>query len=469
MELRDGTIAKDTAGSSTSDHPATIHGEGSQDAMLDDSEFQEPTEMAARLSQIATIDDTDLDESGSSSEDESKSEAEIGGMEEEGSGGFFVDFEEIEADEDVERLISQNHTPAASTRQSPVAMRGVERIAGEEHKTVAAGHSSDDEEFESIPALDGSEQAVGGVAETTVLDRMQQDFRDRHVPKVAQGRFFDVEVYKRYTVVKAQPAAVSEPKEAGPTAAAPAVSTVHHHQKPSSLRSHGAAGAGSEVPKETAGGNSTGSEDVQGAAKTRAVASEGDDVVGALLGAMKSPGLAKAGTEAMVSRMRQASPLAHVGEAAAVEAGNEKPGEVPNDLLVAMQAIEGTAPAVAPEQQQQQPAAGDSGKTAKELAALLPREYSGPFSQLTAAEHVWYLKQTHRAKAGETLTHKEMQELSRLRGRVETEQQRFRQQSREAVAPRLGFISTAVKQWAAAELERQRARALAIYGRRYRA
>ncbi|KAJ2724826.1 hypothetical protein GGI07_001678 [Coemansia sp. Benny D115] len=155
-----------------------------------------------------------------SSDDEVKDE---GSDMEDVGGGFLGDFEEIEEDEDVERFISQNHTPSVSTRHSPAIQE--RRIVGPPNEEIGSEESSDEDSFESIdkdPAVASkmeedspvksavsagtkrkNEAGVPVVSESIVQKYRvaEERFCDRWVPKLKDGRFFDAAVYRAYSVV----------------------------------------------------------------------------------------------------------------------------------------------------------------------------------------------------------------------------------------------------------------------------
>ncbi|KAJ1960054.1 hypothetical protein GGI12_004011 [Dipsacomyces acuminosporus] len=527
------------------------------------------------------------------------------------AGAFLGDFEEIEEDEDVERLISQNHTPTASAHQSPQPLRP--RIVG---KDVAGSldaamssnnESSDDSDdnFESIPELSGSlstqdlppdsdaaskstdasvhsaelDQTAStksaadtnhvhcaaqlSEAQTTALearskglDALQRQFREKYIPKLEQGLFFNMDVYKKYTIVtttdKPALSTSSAPKAPAPVANASAPAAAQ--QKPSSLRGSGSSSAeaktqataipapkvpvkaallslpppakqvqaetgiassiistppkpsdlavsgpsadaptskATEAPAATrqeearSGPNSPASNRTQeppsaqqsprSSNRAKSALSERDDVVGALLGAMKSPTMPQTHhkqhqpqtqpqfqPQPQLQQLRKPENDEASSQSIPPGASNTISHSIPDDMLAAMQAIEGTGGP------QTTAAVHASGSAPTDLASRLPKGYSGPFSQLSLAEHSFYVAQTQRMKAGE-LSAKENAEYQRLKAKVESEQQKFRTQARENVLPLLAFINKSVSTTVRDELAKSMDEDASRYPRLYSA
>ncbi|KAJ2363867.1 hypothetical protein H4S01_004073 [Coemansia sp. RSA 2610] len=145
-----------------------------------------------------------------------------------------------------------------------------------------------------------------------------------------------------------------------------------------------------------------------------------DDVVGTLLGAMSSP----------KSRVQEQTALA----------------AIPSDMMAAMMAIEGGS--TAPKSAQIMPE-----NLAHMMAQRLPKGYKGPFSQLTAVEHTQYLQLAQRAKTG-ALVGKEHSDYTRLKARVDIEQQQFRERAREQAQARVRLIQDEINSSTSQELTR---------------
>ncbi|KAJ1945454.1 hypothetical protein GGF37_001692, partial [Kickxella alabastrina] len=453
-------------------------------------------------------------------------------------GGFLGDFEEICEDEDVERFISQNHTPAVSTRHSPeicdkaessdeedifesipdqedVVMESatVEPVApepisveklSEEQVMVAAAVETVAAVQMTEPAAEPQEieevvqeiaEVVPEIAEVTdvaesakpaktawlVSESIKQKyreledrFRDQFVPKLGKGQFFDPETYRKYTVI----GNVAEASVAAPAVLQPQQQQAqqqpqqqprrqaqqqqpqqqhiqqpqhqpqqqhiqqpqhqpqqqhiqqpqHQQQKPSSLRS--GALVQTDPPVST---------------RTRSTkASDQDDVVGALLGAMQPA---------------NKKPSPHADAAQATQA------TIPTDMLAAMAALDGPTPADAPTQPAQPKADPTPHVTAKDLAAHLPRGYAGPFSQLTLAEH--QRCQFLGSRGAKALGAREQAEFMRLRGRVEAEQKEFRRLLQEKTTESLRDVSPELLAQCRGWLEKQRREALEAYAPMY--
>ncbi|KAJ2342941.1 hypothetical protein GGF43_005811, partial [Coemansia sp. RSA 2618] len=357
-----------------------------------------------------------------------------------GNDAFLGDFEEIEDDEDVERFISQNHTPTVSTRQSPEPVV----VPGDQNMTES---SDEDDVFEEVVeqsqvVAKAADDPFGWYlpdAEIERLRALQRDFRRDRVPKLADGLFLSPDVYKQYSVLATtsaardsaltakDPAPVSSNTESNNTEAKTTVA-----QKPSSLRSGGRSELTAPVRSPTKQAASL--ETIAEGENSKAAAGDTSDVVDTLLGAMSSP----------KSRAQEVA-------------------TVPNDMLVAMMAVEGSA-----EPAKAGPVSSEA--LAKGLAQRLPKGYAGPFSQLTAAEHAQYLALAHRAKTGQgVLSGRETAELARLRARVEVEQQKFREAARERALPHARRVRNEVNVSACQELARRAHTVHQAYPRRFRA
>ncbi|KAJ2308907.1 hypothetical protein IWW52_003661 [Coemansia sp. RSA 2704] len=176
--------------------------------------------------------------------------------------------------------------------------------------------------------------------------------------------------------------------------------------------------------------------DASGATKLtdKTVNGGADDVVGTLLGAMSSP----------KSRVQEQTALA----------------AIPSDMMAAMMAIEGGS--TAPKSAQIMPE-----NLAHMMAQRLPKGYKGPFSQLTAVEHTQYLQLAQRAKTG-ALVGKEHSDYTRLKARVDIEQQQFRERAREQAQARVRLIQDEINSSTSQELTRLGQRVLQSYPRQYR-
>ncbi|KAJ1722380.1 hypothetical protein LPJ53_003211 [Coemansia erecta] len=394
------------------------------------------------------------------------------------------EFEEIEEDEDIQRFISQSHTPAASRHPSPeaaskgsapasAAQEDSESSDGEDSFEAAVGaetdanahhHRHDDDDNDEAvemqaksadEVVDEQEEQVPAGAQRALrrCGELAQAFRDRHVPRLPALQFFDAATYRRYTVVTTtaeaplvRPAVLQRPL-------GPVLSPV---QKPSSLRSGGAGLARDELA-----GRTRAAVPASAAAAlpslSAAVAGGQDDVVGALLGVMQAPGARKA---------------AELGGAAQPP---QPPQDIPDDMLAAMMAIEGaTVGATKPRGQPAPHAASNPGEAslAQQPAPMrLPRNYAGPFSMLTAAEHACYLQfarqQQQQQRGAQRLGARELTEYQRLKQRVETEQAEFRARLREHAARRMAHIEPRVAEAGGRLLRRQleqaRGRYAAVY------
>ncbi|KAJ2693910.1 hypothetical protein GGH99_000932 [Coemansia sp. RSA 1285] len=503
------------------------------------------------------------------------------------SGGFLGDFEEIEEDEDVERFISLNHTPLPSARQSPAPLSlppktgpNVSQLAAEP-MDVEENESGDesDASFESIPGI--SADAVGALDASDIPDavetaelhpvetdteanitkdgdpstqelaptendsstdatansskslrctsierlkELQDEFRERFIPKLADGVFFNLDVYKRYTVVGASDKTLTSSIK-GPLKPAETVSrTVTPVQKPSSLRRNNVASteaaAEASVPSATTaaaeavqksdesqdGNNIPDSENHEskshghndsaetigsttvdpvlsptspldkqsvskslsplaiGARPKRLHVDADDDVVGTLLGVMKSP---KIGGNSVNQQQQQpqtqtqSQPQAqpHQKQNSALSQQG-----IPDDILAAMMAMEGTSPLESPKTATARPP--NQQISAKEYAAKLPPGYKGPFSQLSIAEHAHFLGLVQKVRAGQ-LNAKDSAEYQRFKAKIDAEQQRFRTQAREKSLPLLKYIPEPVSQTAQKRIAEISSMALAHYAHRY--
>ncbi|KAJ2272235.1 hypothetical protein J3F81_003139 [Coemansia sp. RSA 371] len=132
--------------------------------------------------------------------------------------------------------------------------------------------------------------------------------------------------------------------------------------------------------------------------------------------------------------------------------------QVSSDMLVAMMAVEGVDPK--PDL--------SSDALAKAMATKLPKTYAGPFSQLTTLEHAQYLSLVQRSKTSQ-LNGRDASDLSRLRSRIDIEQQKFRSQAREQCLPFLRQIQDNVNMQMCRELGTRARRVLAAYPQQFRA
>ncbi|KAJ2868884.1 hypothetical protein GGH93_006330 [Coemansia aciculifera] len=434
--------------------------------------------------------------------------------------GFIGDFEEIDEDEEVQRFISLNLTPAASTHQSPTALRP--QTDNQAMPEARAEESSEDEDdsFESITERESGRLASvpieaetadahpmvvsSSVAPKTTPDNglfskvsiahmrrlrtLQDGFREKHVPKLADELlFFNPDVYRRYTVlakpaervaevVVAAAAAPTSSEPQAPPTAPELLAPPPTQQKRSSLRTGGDIPASSveqssaavngtaatatrvtEVDNSAVGDGEPMAVDLPVSARTRHATSslEEDDVVGAILGVMSSPKSRASNTQMQTS----STPTPVAPKAAAVSA---IPQDIPNDMLVAMMAIEGVNNV---EVASKLNTARNNTESApnKDIATRLPKGYGGPFSQLTTAEHRQFLELAQRMKTGTALGAKENTDYQRLKPKVESEQQAFRLQAREKAIPLLRNISESVNETALSELAGIGAEALKSY------
>ncbi|KAJ2734377.1 hypothetical protein IW152_002386 [Coemansia sp. BCRC 34962] len=433
--------------------------------------------------------------------------------------GFIGDFEEIDEDEDVQRFISLNLTPADSTHPSPTALRP--QTDKPNVAEARAEESSDDEDdsFESIaeresgrlasvpmqvemadiqPAVVSSSAVPKAapdnglfskvsVAHMRRLRTLQDEFREKHVPKLADDLlFFNPEVYKRYTVLARPEERAAEVVVAAvvPTMSEALASPAVHEllappptqQKRSSLRSgadvsapstqqpstvvNGAAATTAPVAEPdnstTAGDSEPMAIDPPVSARTRHTTSgcEEDDVVGAILGVMSSP-KSRAGT----TQMQASSAPTPVPPKAAVSA---IPQDIPNDMLVAMMAIEGVSSTEVTNKLNLARNKAESASN-KDMATRLPKGYGGPFSQLTTTEHKQFLELMQRMKTGSALSARDNTDYQRLKSKIESEQQTFRLQAREKAMALLKSISEHVAEVALGELADIGAEAAKVY------
>ncbi|KAJ2717203.1 hypothetical protein H4R19_000147 [Coemansia spiralis] len=481
---------------SAADGPARSDAAASDSEVdLDESAFRAPS---AALGGMAT----DTDEQ-SESDNDNDNDQEMGGRLGDMNGGFLGDFEEIEEDEDVQRFMSLNNTPSMSTRESPEA-RGMG--AGHVPDKIADDGSDENEEdgFETISertaaGADGSPHTNGhGLPATRVaravpmrdagaplrsgyllpedlarLMALQKEFHQSAIPKLPSDHLFiSPDVYRRYSVLptagRPLEAAEVEPDTATaatagvPEAAPPKpVASAPPPPKPSSLRTSGQqskVGSVSDGGDRAGNNNSAGDADTTGPGgphtqpttspmspvprrpRSKSTAGDEDDVVDTLLGAMGS------------GKPRASPPLAR-------PAGGAQQ-TIPNDMLVAMMAIEGVSVDTVPKA----PAAADG--PAKAMAARLPKGYAGPFSQLTADEHARLLALAPRAKA-KALGAMEAADYQRLKAKVDGEQLKFREAAREKALPQLRYIAEGVAQHACREWSRAGAEVLEMYPRMY--
>ncbi|KAJ2599036.1 hypothetical protein GGF39_002396 [Coemansia sp. RSA 1721] len=406
------------------------------------------------------------------------------------AGGFLGDFEEIDEDEAIEMFLSQNHTPVVSTRQSPEALQMAEDSSdGEDsfepipEKTMTDALSKEPEQqVETAALVNGKEddnrsaktQMVVEQPESLIPDALstsgssgkdepgwkvlEDQFRDKFVPKLPPSQFFQAEIYKQYSVVNSvvkdtqtevpaethnsRPTTADPPLTEAPLAAPVPVPVVQ--QKPSSLRTannnnnnNNNSGNGTEPQTQSTNPSNGGPATSTRARATTAIASKQDDVVGALLGVMQSP----------TKKAEEPQP--------------EQPSQIPSDVLAAMMAIDGMDVGA------KRPAPATTNidthrQLAKELANRLPQSYSGPFSQLTLEEHARYLFLAQRIRRG-----KEQTEFQRLKQRVESEQREFRAQIKEKTMEQLRMIEPWVETAARGQLMKQREQALESYSRFY--
>ncbi|KAJ1735136.1 hypothetical protein LPJ61_000699, partial [Coemansia biformis] len=322
------------------------------------------------------------------------------------------------------------------------------------------------------------------------LRALQEEFRQSNIPKLPANIFFTPDVYRRCSVLPAlastgqagEPVQPPESTVVAPTAPAPAAATTTAAaaaptaarpaapapapQKPSSLRSGGqqskasvatAAADSTDVAAEApglAGNNASGDageqQPVQPAAapesplrrhtRSRSSLNDQGDVMDTLLGAMGSPS-SRGGQP-------QPKPAADVQQT------------IPNDMLVAMMAMEGGSVEAVTK------APAGAGGLAKAMAVRLPKGYTGPFSLLTVEEHGRFVALAHRAKAG-ALGAKEGADYQRLKAKVDIEQQKYRAGAREKALPLLRHIGEGVGQHACREWSRVGAAALGTYPRMY--
>ncbi|KAJ2093419.1 hypothetical protein IW138_000269 [Coemansia sp. RSA 986] len=505
--------------------------------------------------------DANKDNNNSDDDDEHMADEDLGSV----SGGFLGDFEEIDEDEDVERFISLNHTPLPSARQSPAPLflpqktgsGAVQRDAEPIDVEVNDSGDESDGSFESIPeratratteldtadALMTTETVEPSVSETDAavtmegeeptvqtprstkyngvgtemnstnagnsnLDKLrilQEKFRERVVPKLADGVFFSLDVYKRYTVVavsdKLLNGGTSNGSGSTDTANRPTPTT----QKPSSLRRNignnvSTAATATQNPTEkqssaiqsavTSDSEKPGpknhdiadninymdaiSANVSSTAQPQsplerqpvsrprsplAVAQKAkrvhtnadDDVVGTLLGVMKSPKIASS-IQPQQDQAQQTKTTTSLQQ------------KIPNDMLAAMMAIEGPSALETPKTPI--PRAPNQQISAKEFAAKLPSGYKGPFSQMSTAEHAHFLGLVQKVRAGQLGT-KESTEYQRFKAKIDTEQQKFRTQAREKSLPLLKYISESASQTTRKRLSELSDSALKHYAHRY--
>ncbi|KAJ2910582.1 hypothetical protein GGI21_000722, partial [Coemansia aciculifera] len=414
--------------------------------------------------------------------------------------GFIGDFEEIDEDDEVQRYISSNLTPAASTQQSPTALRPQSDM--NDVYEGQADESSDDEDdsFESIteresgrlvsaqiePEISQSQpmEADGSTAAKPVADgglfskvsgthmqrlrSLEDEFRKKHVPKLESDRlFFNPEVYKRYTVLAkpASPAAEVAMAPTSPETLAPPPPT---QQKRSSLRAggdvatllvehSGSAVSGSGVVAATNDSGLT-ANDLPVSSRTRHATSaqEDDDVVGAILGVMSSPKSRASNVSIQPAAPKVAAAAAPTPTMASI------PHAIPNDMLVAMMAIEGVDNAEVTSKLAAARISADSA-TSKDVVGRLPKGYTGPFSQLASSEHRQFLELVQRMKAGMAPSTKDNADYQRLKPKVEADQQAFRAQARERAMPLLKAISDDVTIATLGELASIGAEALKSY------
>ncbi|KAJ1994613.1 hypothetical protein GGI26_001554 [Coemansia sp. RSA 1358] len=486
------------------------------------------------------------------------------------SGGFLGDFEEIEEDEDVERFISLNHTPLPSARQSPAPLvlpQNNNPSAQQpipESMNIGDNESSDDDSdgsFESIPeasahtvalrtgdgqpltdtacpslteadsdigesnelvqttGIVGAEPLVkeptsplsSGNNNTAGVDMkririLQQQFREKFIPKLSTDMFFSPDIYKKYSIVATAESTLTNSSEA-PASVCASVKPAAVLQKPSSLRRNNSINSPAvQKPMEgkdnLPGGTTSYVEAVvfkdqelkandsmaevvtsaqskiqlQNTANNQSVSrpqspsrisiktkpaqtDKDDDVVETLLGVMKSP---KIGINQQQPMPQQQQQQPTQQQQPKVQKSSQQ--GIPDDMLAALAAIEGGGIVEAPKS----PVTKGVGHSfsAKELAAKLPNGYSGPFSQLSTVEHAHFLALAQKAKSG-SLNNKETIDYQRLRAKVDAEQQRFRTQAHEKALPLLKQIAETISQTAHERLVEGSAKALEQYPHMY--
>ncbi|KAJ2078956.1 hypothetical protein H4R24_004106 [Coemansia sp. RSA 988] len=374
-----------------------------------------------------------------------------------------------------------------------------ESIAETEHNAVNAGINGNTGQTTvgAIKTTTVTEDSIVDEAESSWyllpedmarLKNLQKEFQQNMVPELPKSLFFTADVYKRCSVLPATPSKLLgvemvESTEVSEIKTAPAAPP----QKPSSLRSSARGGVSSQTRapqraelstddsepavnvghkpsneeksgKQSGAAGSTGT----GAAisapgsprsmrKSRA-AQDQDNVMDTLLGAMGSPNTrnGQAQVQPQLSLQPQPQP----------KTGGDPSQAIPNDMLVAMIAVEG-----APEA----PVAGAvhyPENAAKAMAPNLPKGYTGPFSQLNANENAYFIGLMQRMKGGGLGT-KEGSDYQRLKTKVDTEQQKFRSQAREKALPLLRNVREAINIAACKELSREGAEALKLYPQLY--
>ncbi|KAJ2797677.1 hypothetical protein H4R20_005097, partial [Coemansia guatemalensis] len=333
----------------------------------------------------------------------------------------------------------------------------------------------------------------------TRLKDLQKEFQRKMVPELPKSLFFTADVYRRCSVLPATPSKLPG-TEATETAEAPEAKATNAvvantapaapSQKPSSLRSSARSGALSQVrvpqraeistdgnesaanvgnrssgeekvkePSEAAGSNGPVAA-ISAPASPRSTrrskaAQNQDDVMDTLLGAMSSPN-----TRNGQPQPQPKSPLQPQSQPQQPKAGGDTSQAIPNDMMVAMMAVEG-----APEA----PAAGTAHhpeNAAKAMASNLPKGYTGPFSQLSADENAYFIGLVQRMKGGGLGT-KESGDYHRLKAKVDAEQRNFRAQAREKALPLLRNVREAINITACRELSREGAEALKMYPQLY--
>ncbi|KAJ2376828.1 hypothetical protein IW150_001748 [Coemansia sp. RSA 2607] len=337
-----------------------------------------------------------------------------------------LEIEEI-SDNEIQRLISHPPTPSTTRRASP-----------------SAASSDSEDDFEAIPTAPPSAAPSGDAppsARSKTVGEMDvalqkcrelaQAFREKHVLRIPELQFIDAAAYRRYTVIKTL--AVVSGRLVAPVKP-PVLSPV---QKPSSLRAAG------QAREEQTGRKHTPPPPPQSSGAA-VVPAAGDDVVGALLGVMQAPG-AKNGEQPAAAVAQQAQPT---------------PADIPDDMLAAMQAIEGTVGGTKP---RAGPPATPDEATLVPAGIRLPHNYSGPFSSLTTAEHARFL-QLSRRQPRATM---EPPEHHRLRQRVDAEQSEFRSRLRQRTTGVLQLCEPLVAEAGARILRRQNEHARLHYAAGY--
>ncbi|PIA17639.1 hypothetical protein COEREDRAFT_80338 [Coemansia reversa NRRL 1564] len=343
-------------------------------------------------------------------------------------------------------------------------------------------------------ATDGTESSWYLLPEDMArLKDLQKEFRLKRVPDLPQSLFFSANVYKSCSVLPATPSRIPSTEaveEKATHAEATNTAPVAPPQKPSSLRSSARGGVPNQVrapqrnesstdgcePAVNGGNRYSGeekSEEPPGAAvsdgpgaaiseptsprstrRSRAAQSQ-DDVMDTLLGAMSSPNTRSGQPRPQLQPSSQSQ-----SQPQQPKAGGDSSQTIPNDMLVAMMAVESSAEKPAPG------AAHHPENAAKAVASCLPKGYTGPFSQLSAEENAYFIGLLQRIKGG-GVGAKESSDYQRLKAKVDAEQQRFRAQAREKALPLLKNVLEGINVSACKELSREGAEALNMYPQLY--